>query len=104
MTKLIIFWLAGLGERGGVAPYSRGREQHLQVSNFFKASKQRHSEKGGNAKSFEEEEKNCMLCLNMILQWWHPMPWPNPNMSKVKLIKKRPKMSGVRYLLRAKED
>jgi len=35
----------GLGERGGVAPYSRGREQHLQ--------------------------------------WWHPMPWPHPNLSKL---------------------
>ena len=37
-----------------------------------------------------------MLCLNMIPQWWHPMPWPHPNLSKVTQILKV-QMSSVRY-------
>ena len=102
MTKLIIFWLAGLGERGGVAPYSRGREQHLQVSNFFKASKQRHSEKGGNAKSFEEEEKNC----NALLEYDSSVVAPNAlaQSQYVKGETDQKTSQNVRYLLRAKED
>ena len=43
-----------------------------------------------------EKTKLVMLCLNMIPQWWHPMPWPHPNLSKVTQILKV-QMSSVRY-------
>ena len=87
------WWKGGSGtilKRTGAAPAGERNNLfclHKKNTRLFKCVKMQH---------IFEKTKLVMLCLNMIPQWWHPMPWPHPNLSKVTQILKV-QMSSVRY-------